>query len=63
MSKYQKNIRIIAICIVILVFTNITFTAIAQDTLAGDYNTLIIKAGLHIISQDLFDFVFFIFCF
>ena len=53
MSKYLKNIRNIAICIVILVFTNITFTAIAQDTLAGDYNTLIIKAGLHIIKESV----------
>jgi len=53
MSKYQKNIRIIAICIAVLVFTNITFTAISQDTLAGDYNTLTIKAGLHIIKESV----------
>ncbi len=53
MSKYQKNTRIIAICIAVLVFTNITFTAIAQDTLAGDYNTLTIKAGLHIIKESV----------
>ena len=51
MSKYLKNIRKIAICIAVLVFTNIENTAIAQDTLAGDYNTLTIKAGLHIIKE------------
>lgn len=51
MSKYLKNIRKIAICIAVLVFTNFENTAIAQDTLAGDYNTLTIKAGLHIIKE------------
>jgi hypothetical protein len=53
MSKYLSHIKIIAICIAVLVFNNITFTAIAQDTLAGDYNTLTIKAGLHIIKESV----------
>jgi hypothetical protein len=53
MSKYLYNIRIIAICITVLVFTNITFTAISQDTLAGNYNTLTIKSGLHIIKESV----------
>jgi len=51
MSKYLKNLRKIAMCIALLVFTNITISAIAQDTLAGDYNTLTIKAGIHIIKE------------
>ena len=51
MSKYHRNIRISVLGIVLLGFTSITFKAIAQDTLAGDYNTLTIKAGLHIIKE------------
>ena len=51
MSKYHRNIRISVLVIVLLVFTSITFKAIAQDTLAGDYNTLTIKAGIHIIKE------------
>ena len=51
MSKYHRNIRISVLVIVLLGFTSITFKAIAQDTLAGDYNTLTIKAGLHIIKE------------
>lgn len=51
MSKYLKYLRISAMSIAILVFINIAYKANAQDTLAGDYNTLTIKAGVYIIKE------------
>lgn len=51
MPKYLNFTRKIAICVSILVFTSIAFNAIGQDTLAGDYNMVTIKAGLHIIKE------------
>ncbi len=51
MSKYLKIIIKSAKCIAVLVFTNISYSTIAQDTLAGDYNTLTIKAGIHVIKE------------
>jgi hypothetical protein len=51
MSKFHKILRKSVISIAIIGFTSITFNAIGQDTLAGDYNMLTIKAGLHIIKE------------
>jgi hypothetical protein len=51
MTKYLKITQNLTIAILVLMFTNISFNAIGQDTLAGDYNSLIIKSGLHIIKE------------
>ena len=53
MTKYLYSIKYLTIILAILALTNISFNAIGQDTLAGDYNTLIIKSGLHIIKESV----------
>ena len=51
MTRYLKSIKNITITMAIMVLANITIDAIGQDTLAGDYNLLVIKSGLHVIKE------------
>ena len=51
MTNYLNRIKNLTIILAVLVFTNIPVNAIGQDTLAGDYNMLVIKTGLHIIKE------------
>jgi len=53
MTKYLNSIKYLTITLVILALTNISVNAIGQDTLSGDYNTLVIKSGLHIIKESV----------
>lgn len=51
MTNYLNRIKNLTITLAVLVFANISVNAIGQDTLAGDYNMLVIKSGLHIIKE------------
>ena len=51
MNQTIKNIFIIIIMVILS--TSISVQANAQDTLAGNYPSLIIKSGIHIIKETI----------
>ena len=51
MNRTIKNLFIIIIMVILS--TSISVQAIAQDTLAGNYPSLIIKSGIHIIKETI----------